>query len=108
MSQNGSRLPDYMPRREDVTPNIIDFLGSQKHWDIEHTDILEEAFVVLTADAKHHMGKDIAVCTIEIEGEQKIMLLNSITLARQLLPLADKLPLACKIARKGKRYHFIA
>jgi hypothetical protein len=108
MSQNGSKLPDYMPRRVDTTPNILDFLGSEKHWDIEHSDVLDQAFVVLTVDPKHHMGKDIAVCTVLIGEEQKVMLLNSITLARQLLPLADELPLACKITRKGKRYHFIA
>jgi hypothetical protein len=108
MSQTGSKLPEFMPRRGDVPQNIVDLLGGAKKWDIEHKDILNTEFVVLTVDAKHHMGKDVAVCTIEYQGERKILLLNSITLASQLLPLADALPLTCKIARKGKRYHFTA
>lgn len=108
MTTNGSRLPEYMPRREGAPPNIVDLLGGEKKWDLEHSDALDKQFVILTADAKHHMGKDVAVCTVEIDGERKIMLLNSITLASQLLPLADELPLTCKITRKGKRYHFAA
>jgi hypothetical protein len=108
MSQDNSRLPDYMPRRDGAPKNILDLLGGAKKWDIEHSDVLDKEFVVLDVDPKHHMGKDVAICTVEIDNERKIMLVNSITLASQLLGLSAELPLVCKVGRKGKRYHFTA
>lgn len=108
MTENGSKLPDYMPRRTDAPANIIDLLGGAKKWDLEHKEVLNTEFVIIDADPKHHMGKDVAICTVEIAEERKIMLLNSITLASQVLGLVDSLPLTCKIAQKGKRYHFTA
>jgi len=106
MPKNTSSLPDYMPRRDDAPMNIMDLLGGNKKWDVVFSDMLGIEFVCTAVDATKHNSKPAAVCTVNVDGDIKTMLLSSKVLAAQMLALQDELPLTCKIVRSGKRYRF--
>jgi len=87
---------------------MFDLLGGDRKWDVTMTEVLGEYFVVLSIDATRYQSKDLAVCKVKIGQDEKTMLINSKTIADQLTEHKEQFPLVCKVARKGKRYHFVA
>lgn len=95
-----------MPRNPNDMKDITSFLGASKKWDVVHTEILDQSFVLLDVTGTKHASKQAALCTIQIDGERKVCLFASKVLADQLIAVADEFPLTAKVVKKGKRYHF--
>jgi len=108
MSENRPRVPARPAGNVVKAKAIFDMLGGDKKWDIKLTDALEQYFTVESIDATRYQSKDLAVCGVKVGERRVTMLINSKTICAQLMEHQASFPLVCKVARKGKRYHFVA
>lgn len=102
----GLKGKDGRPLDLSQVPNIVSHLGSSNRWDMTHVDALDKEMIVLDVQPKRHMSKDCAIATVIFDDERKLCLFASTVLAKQLLEVADQMPVKVKVARNGKRYLF--
>lgn len=91
---------------EETAPKVNEIVTSGKRWEHTQKEVVDKVMILhrYTAITTHY--GDAYIVDIDIEGEQKTLLVGGQVLMKQLVELTDYLPVISVIRKPGRCYVF--